>query len=108
MVIFLPNEVDDLEDLEEKLTAEKIDEAISEIRPRTEVNVLIPKFKITHYLSLTPVLEDIGQYRSPLCGFCDGYRTLWKMRSEKALLSRKLLRKFHRNIRVFLHAASQQ
>ena len=61
MYIFLPNDVEGLDDLEDDLDAEKINEALERMYS-TKVDVMIPKFKITHLLELKETLEKLGEY----------------------------------------------
>ena len=59
MYVFLPNEIEGLEDLEDDLDAEKINQALERMSS-TKVNVQMPKFKITHMLSLKDTLSELG------------------------------------------------
>ncbi|XP_013384226.1 leukocyte elastase inhibitor-like [Lingula anatina] len=61
MVIFLPDQIDDLGHLERSLTsASVVDEALSTMRDQT-VNVYLPKFKLSDIqLDLKPVLIQMG------------------------------------------------
>ncbi len=63
MYIFLPNEMEGLSDLEDDLDADKINEVIDDVRELGEVNVRIPKFKITHQLSVKKYLQKLGELK---------------------------------------------
>ena len=62
MYVFLPNDIEGLDDLEDKLEAESINEAIEDIYS-TKVNVQMPKFEITQMLKLKDALSSLGKYR---------------------------------------------
>ena len=59
MYVFLPNDIEGLEDLEDDLDAEKINEAIEDIY-KTKVDVQLPKFEITQMLKLKDALSKLG------------------------------------------------
>ena len=59
MYVFLPNDIEGLDDLEDKLEAESINEAIEDIYT-TKVNVQMPKFEITQMLKLKDALSSLG------------------------------------------------
>ena len=62
MFVFLPNDTEGLDDLEDDLDAEKINEAIEDIH-KTKVDVQLPKFEITQMLKLKDALSKLGDYR---------------------------------------------
>ena len=60
MYIFLPDDIDGLEAMENDLDAERINDVIGQVY-QNEVNVTMPKFKITHMLSLKSYLTELGK-----------------------------------------------
>lgn len=62
MVIFLPNEVDGLSKLEKSLSYKKLSEAVSQLKASRaeEVEVTLPKFKMTEEFSLKEALSKMG------------------------------------------------
>jgi serine protease inhibitor len=59
MIVLLPRENDGLVDLQEKLTAANLTRWTDRLWP-TEVEVLLPKFKLTFALPLNEVLQKMG------------------------------------------------
>jgi serpin B len=59
MVVLLPKNVDGLANLEKSLTASRLDEWLAKRKPH-EVEVTLPKFKVTAEFSLAKVLADMG------------------------------------------------
>lgn len=59
MVILLPKQVDGLARLESQLTAEKVQQWTSDLRQR-QVQVSLPKFKLTSRFYLSEVLQSLG------------------------------------------------
>ena len=59
MVILLPKEKDGLDDLEKELTAENLTEWQKQLRKR-EVEVFLPKFKMTSQFGLADRLKKMG------------------------------------------------
>ncbi|XP_031557330.1 leukocyte elastase inhibitor-like [Actinia tenebrosa] len=62
MIILLPDEVDGLSKLEDSLNYSKLDEAIGHLKmaPKEEVEVTLPKFKLSEKFSLKEVLSKMG------------------------------------------------
>ncbi|VTJ88496.1 Hypothetical predicted protein [Marmota monax] len=61
MVLLLPNEADGLQELEDKLTAEKLMEWTSpESMEMTNVNVCLPRFKVEETYDLVTILRAMG------------------------------------------------
>ncbi|XP_046284185.1 serpin B4-like [Marmota monax] len=61
MVLLLPNEADGLQELEDKLTAEKLMEWTSpESMEMTNVNVCLPRFKVEETYNLKTMLSAMG------------------------------------------------
>jgi serpin B len=59
MVVLLPQKADGLADLEKSLTPDKLAGWIKALRPYT-VDVTLPRFKLTHALSLKETLASMG------------------------------------------------
>jgi serpin B len=59
MVVFLPREVDGLADFEKRLTAERLAGWLGKLQD-TEVDVSLPRFKVTAELDLVPTLSALG------------------------------------------------
>ena len=59
MVVVLPKEIDGIADLERRLTAEKLTACTSGLK-REEVEVCLPKFKMTSAFQLDRVLDAMG------------------------------------------------
>jgi serpin B len=59
MVVFLPKKADGLAELERRLTAESVSAAVAKLRPE-EVQVTLPRFKVTSEFSLNETLEALG------------------------------------------------
>jgi serpin B len=59
MLVLLPDKIDGLADLEKKLTAPKLGEWTRQLRKR-EVNIFLPKFKMTTRFELSRVLMALG------------------------------------------------
>ncbi|XP_036891381.1 serpin B3 [Sturnira hondurensis] len=61
MVLLLPNEIDGLQQLEEKLTAEKLTEwTSSQNKSRTTVALRLPRFKVEESYNLQEVMSALG------------------------------------------------
>jgi serpin B len=59
MVVLLPKQADGLPDLERQLTAGKLRPALAKLRP-TEVQVVLPRFKVTGAFDLAGTLQALG------------------------------------------------
>jgi serpin B len=59
MVVILPKKVNGLPDVEKKLSAKALEQALTWIR-RVELNVTLPKFKMTEQFRLRPELTSLG------------------------------------------------
>ncbi len=59
MIIMLPKEIDGLDEFEKTLTVENLSKWQSKLRKR-EVNVSVPKFKMTSQFGLASVLKSMG------------------------------------------------
>jgi serpin B len=59
MVILLPKAMDGIKGLEQELTAESLSKWLSALR-RRQVNVFVPRFKMTSNFSLAQVLQSMG------------------------------------------------
>ncbi len=59
MVVLVPRRRDGLAALEKELTAEKLNAWLSKLR-RREVDLYLPRFKVTSKFSMRPVLESLG------------------------------------------------
>lgn len=62
MIIFLPNEVDGLSKLEKSLTYDRLAQALTNLKATNteEVEVFLPKFKLTNEFSLKEMLTKMG------------------------------------------------
>jgi len=59
MIVFLPKTVDGLAEFEKALTTEKLADCLSSLK-ETEIDVTLPKFKVTAELSLKETLCALG------------------------------------------------
>lgn len=90
MVILLPNKVDGLADLEQKLTPENLDKWLSSLSLHSEkVIVFLPKFTITSAFALNQVLSKMGM---PLA-FSDKSADFSGMNGKKDLFLSKVVHK---------------
>lgn len=64
MILILPNEIDGLSKLEEKLATVNLKELIFDTMPKEKdpVKLAIPKFKIETEMTLTSVLPNVCKY----------------------------------------------
>lgn len=60
MVVLLPNDVEGLSKLEERLTASSLANLLKDLRGFDEVELYLPKFKMEQEISLKKVLQDMG------------------------------------------------
>ncbi|KAH6925816.1 hypothetical protein HPB50_010511 [Hyalomma asiaticum] len=60
MVVLLPNDVEGLSKLEERLTASSLANLLKDLRAFDEVELYLPKFKMEQEISLKKVLQDMG------------------------------------------------
>ena len=61
MVIYLPNEINGLAELEEQMTHDSLQKSLSSLGASIhEVEVLLPKFKLTQQLDLNEILSKMG------------------------------------------------
>ena len=61
MVIFLPNEINGLSELEEKMTYDSLQKSLSLLdSSMEEVEVFLPKFKLTQQFDLNDILSTMG------------------------------------------------
>jgi serpin B len=59
LIIFLPKEVDGLSKLDQSLNATRVNQLLTQMQSR-EVNVFLPKFKLTSQFSLADTLRAMG------------------------------------------------
>lgn len=59
MLVVLPDRLDGLADLEDKLTLDRVDRWLSGLRPG-EIDVSLPRFKVTSAFDLAEVLKSLG------------------------------------------------
>jgi serpin B len=59
MIVLLPKKADGLADLEKKVTAAQLNQWLAAMKPR-QVDLKLPKFKVTSEFSLKKVLSDMG------------------------------------------------
>jgi serpin B len=64
MIVFLPKDMDGLPVFEESLTAPKVRQWLSQLRPVPRVIVTFPKFKVTEQLELGSTLGAMGMPKS--------------------------------------------
>jgi serpin B len=60
MIVFLPNAVDGLPAFEQSMAATTVEEWIGKLRPTADVQVNLPKFKVTAQFQLNDVLSRMG------------------------------------------------
>lgn len=60
MVILLPEKVDGLAELEQRLTRETLERWLMNLQPAENVHVWLPKFQLTSMFKLSEVLSDLG------------------------------------------------
>jgi serpin B len=60
MIVLLPRKRDGLGELEKQLTAKNLSDWTGALRPEKELNVTLPKFKMTLQFELTKELEALG------------------------------------------------
>ncbi|WP_168219255.1 serpin family protein [Limnoglobus roseus] len=60
MLIFLPKANDGLADFEAKFTADSVAKSISELKPAGEVQIYLPKFKVSTEYTLNDTLKAMG------------------------------------------------
>uniref|UniRef100_H0VI24 Serpin domain-containing protein n=1 Tax=Cavia porcellus TaxID=10141 RepID=H0VI24_CAVPO len=63
MVVLLPDEVDGLQKLEDKLTSEELVEWTSQMNT-TEVHLHLPRFKVEESYNLKTILKDMGMVKA--------------------------------------------
>lgn len=60
MVVLLPNDVEGLSKLEERLTDHKLKNLFNMLRSRSNVELYLPKFKLEHTIGLKKTLQAMG------------------------------------------------
>jgi len=72
MVIYLPNKIDGLPGLEEKMTYDNLQRSFSLLdAPKKEVEVFLPKFKLTQQFDLNDILSKMGAQEMFIPGKAD-------------------------------------
>jgi serpin B len=71
LVVFLPNEVNDLPALEQSMSASNLKQWLTGLRPMGKVIVTIPKFKLTRQFQLQETLGAMGMPRAFEAGVAD-------------------------------------
>jgi serpin B len=88
MVVLLPDEVEELADLEDQLTSENLTRWLSGLR-KQEVRVSLPRFTLTWQFQLADVLKAMGMDRA----FTPGEADLSGMSSEEELFLSAVIHK---------------
>jgi serpin B len=71
MVVLLPPKVDGLADLEKKLTADTLTQWLGGLKPAEDMNVTLPKFKMTDEFELKEALGKLGMKNAFVPGAAD-------------------------------------